>query len=316
MAISLTTAVSLLQRTRRPAARRRADVQLGFDALSDLYYRYWGEYFHLALREPDAAQDADALARDYDRTHERYLAAVRGQGAERILEVSCGGGALSAWLADRTGASVVGVDQSAGQLSRARQRTAGGQRPSLRFVQGEVDRLAELAELGTDPYDAALCLDAACYYPDRRRAFRQVAARLRPGGRLLVVDWCAAEDVTPLQRQLLLDPLARLWAVPDWETATGYRRLLTHAGLVPLDVEDLTDQARPEFDRGYRVALAAVGERQQLTDLVRLAATTLRHGPRMLQAAGYQLQVALLAKAGADAGCLRYVAALAEKPTA
>ncbi len=176
MAISLTTAVSLLQRTRRPAARRRADVQLGFDALSDLYYRYWGEYFHLALREPDAAQDADALARDYDRTHERYLAAVRGQGAERILEVSCGGGALSAWLADRTGASVVGVDQSAGQLSRAQQRTAGGQRPSLRFVQGEVDRLAELAELGTDPYDAALCLDAACYYPDRRRAFRQVAA--------------------------------------------------------------------------------------------------------------------------------------------
>lgn len=149
MAISLTTAVSLLQRTRRPAARRRADVQLGFDALSDLYYRYWGEYFHLALREPVAAQDADALARDYDRTHERYLAAVRGQGAERILEVSRGGGALSAWLADRTGASVVGVDQSAGQLSRAQQRTAGGQRPSLRFVQGEVDRLAELAELGT-----------------------------------------------------------------------------------------------------------------------------------------------------------------------
>jgi len=36
-----------------------------FDALSDLYYEYWGEFFHFALFEPG---DLDTVPVEPDRT--------------------------------------------------------------------------------------------------------------------------------------------------------------------------------------------------------------------------------------------------------
>ena len=35
----------------------------------------------------------------------------------------------------------------------------------------------------------------------------------------LLVDWCRAERTTKMQRELILDPLCRYWAIADLETA-------------------------------------------------------------------------------------------------
>ena len=130
------------------------------------------------------------------------------------------GGALSAWLADHTDAQVLGVDLSDSQLAHARRLLADGKRPNLRFVQQDVMRLSDLSE---PPFDAAICLDAACYLPDRLAALREIATLLRPGGRLLLVDWCRADRITALQRELILEPLCRYWAIADLETTAAPR---------------------------------------------------------------------------------------------
>ncbi len=290
----------------------RENLLIGFDALAELYYAYWGEFFHLAVFEP--GDDPADLAAAYQRTHQRYLAAIGGAAARRILDVACGGGALSAWLADHTTAAVVGVDLSAGQLAHARRWVAGGRRPNLWFVQHDVMHLDDLvASQFQTPFDAAICLDAACYLPDRRAALRAIAARLRPGGRLLLVDWCRAERPTALQRELILEPLCRYWAIADLETAAGYRRSFAAAGLRIHRLDDLSDQVVPNWERGYQAALRALDEPIRLGELLRLAAGAVKHGGVVLQAAKDQFQVALLAKAAAESGILRYVSVLAER---
>jgi sterol 24-C-methyltransferase len=286
----------------------RENMLLGFDALGDLYYTYWGEFFHLALFEP--GDDPADLAAAYQRTHQRYLEAIDGAAARRILDVACGGGALSAWLADHTSAEVVGVDLSSGQLTHARRWLADGRRPNLRFVQHDVMHLDELAE---QPFDAALCLDAACYLPDRGAALRGIATRLRSGGRLLLVDWCRVERSTALQQELILEPLCRYWAIADLATATGYRRAFAAAGLRVHRLDDLSDCVVPNWERGYQAALRALAEPVRLGELLRLAAATVKHGAVAVQAAKDQFQVALLARAAADSGLLRYVSVLAER---
>lgn len=286
----------------------RENMLTGFNALADLYYTYWGEFFHLALFEP--GDDPADLAAAYRRTHERYLEAIGGTAVERILDVACGGGALSAWLADRTNAQVLGVDMSDSQLAHARRVYAGSRRPNLRFVQHDVMRLADLAE---SPFDAAICLDAACYLPDRSAALRAIATRLRPAGRLLLIDWCRADRVTALQRELILEPLCRYWAIAELETAPGYHRSFQAAGFRSCRVEDLSDQALPNWERGYRSALQALSEPIRLGQLLHLAADTVKHGAVAVQAAKDQFQVALLAKAAAESGALRYVSILAER---
>jgi SAM-dependent methyltransferase len=293
---------------RERGQRYRENMLLGFDALAELYYAYWGEFFHLAVFQP--GEDPADLTGAYQRTHERYLEAIGGSAARRILDLACGGGALSAWLADHTTAEVVGVDLSGGQLAHARRWLAGGRRPNLRFVQHDVMRLGDLAE---PPFDAAICLDAACYLPDRQAALRGIAGRLQPGGRLLLVDWCRAERPTALQRELILEPLCRFWAIADLATVPGYRRWFAGAGLRIRRLEDLSDAVGPNWERGYRAALRAAAEPVRPRELLRLAASTARHGALVIQAAKDQFQVALLAKAAADSGLLRYVSVLAER---
>lgn len=287
------------------------DIREGFDALADLYYAYWGDFFHLAIfEEGDDVADVSAA---YERTHERYFAAIGGPAATRVLELACGGGALSAWMADRNAGEVVGVDFSDRQLAHAATRVAGGQRPNLRFIRHDIMRLADL---DAGHFDAAICLDAACYLPDRRAALAQVATCLRSGARLLLVDWCQSERATLLQRDLLLQPLCRHWAIAELGSVSAYRTAFEAAGFRILDVEDLSEQAMPNWERGYRVALGALAEPMTVTRLMSLAAATLHHGARFIRAAENQVQVALLAKAAAESGALRYVSVLAERQPA
>ena len=294
--------------TRERREHYRENMLVGFNALAELYYTYWGEFFHLAVFEP--GDDPAALATAYEKTHERYLAAIGGNTTRRILDVACGGGAFSAWLADHTAGAVVGVDQSDSQLGHARRWLTGGQRPNLRFVQHDAMRLGDLAE---PPFDAAVCLDAACYLPDRELALRGIAACLRPGGRLLLVDWCRSERPLRLQRELILEPLCRYWAIPELETASGYRRSFEAAGFHIHELEDLSEQVLPNWERGYQAALRALAEPVRLGQLLRLAANTVQYGTLAIQAAKDQFQVALLAKAAAESGVLRYVSVLAER---
>ena len=302
------TAAPKVATARERRAHYRENMLTGFNALAELYYAYWGEFFHLAVFEPGG--DPADVAAAYEQTHERYLEAIGGAAAGRILDVACGGGALSAWLADHTTGQVLGVDLSDSQLAHARRRLAGRRRPNLRFLQHDVMRLGELAE---PPFDAAICLDAACYLPDRPAALRAIATRLRPGGRLLLVDWCRAERVTAMQRELILAPLCRYWAIVEFETAAGYRRSFQAAGFRIHRLEDLSDRVLPNWERGYQAALRAVSEPIRLGQLLRLAGDAVKHGAVAVQAAKDQFQVALLAKAAADSQVLRYVSVLAER---
>ncbi len=87
---------------------------------------------------------------------------------------------------------------------------------------------------------------------------------------MLFVDWCRAQQATAPQRELILDPLCRLWAIRELETITGYVETLAGAGFRVRSVGDLSAPTAFNWD-----------------------------------------QVALLSKAAADAGVLRYVSFLA-----
>ena len=69
----------------------------------------------------------------------------------------------------------------------------------------------------------------------------------------------------------------------------------------------------PNWERGYQAALRALAEPVRLDQLLRLAASSVKHGTLVLQAAKDQFQVALLAKAAAESGLLRYVSVLAKR---
>lgn len=285
----------------------REMVPLVFDSTADVYYAHWGEFFHLAVFTP--GDDPEDFEGALERTHRRYLEAV-GAGASRILDLATGGGAFAEWMADRSSGEVVGVDISEAQLERAQSRLRGRSRDNLRFVRWDVMEIAELEE---PLFDAAVCLDAGCYFPDKVQALQGIATRLRSGAKFLLVDWCRSDHPSGLQEELILEPFYRYWGIPEMETVGAYEQGLRAAGFRLLECEDLSERVRPNWERGYAAAQQALVACRTPAELLQVTASALQYGAEAVRILKDQFYAALFAKVAAEAGLLQYRLFIAER---
>lgn len=131
------------------------------------------------LAEGYAALNRDSLLNEYyNRPAIRELAGdVRGR---RVLDAGCGSGPIFSDLRDG-GATVTGMDASAGMLDQARTRLGD-------------DAELVLADLGAplpfddDSFDDVVVSQALHYLQDWGPALRELHRVLRPGGRLIVSE--------------------------------------------------------------------------------------------------------------------------------
>jgi demethylmenaquinone methyltransferase/2-methoxy-6-polyprenyl-1,4-benzoquinol methylase/ArsR family transcriptional regulator len=182
-------------------------------------------------RAEQAAAYFAAHARDWDRIRslhvpeERVEAAIRevvgpahvralldlGTGTGRMLE-------LLAPLAERA----VGVDQSHAMLAIARDRLERAKLRNVQLRQGDIYALP----VEPDGYDLVVVHQVLHYLDDPARAVRQASRAVRPGGRLLIIDFApheqeilrrshahrrlgfAAEEIAGFMREAGLEPLA------------------------------------------------------------------------------------------------------------
>lgn len=105
---------------------------------------------------------------------------------EHVVDVGCGTGETTVALARAAGAAgrVVGVDISAAMVAEARRRAARLGDVDVAFVVAD----AEEAPV-TEGADAVFSRFGVMFFSDPRRAFSNLAASMRVGGRLAVVVW-------------------------------------------------------------------------------------------------------------------------------
>jgi len=114
-----------------------------------------------------------------DPMHRRHIEALNVvKPGARTLEVGCGNGSISAWLADRVspGGEAVAVDLD---LSLIEARA-----PNLELRQGDI--LAGPVERGS--FDLVTARAVLHHVADAEAAIKNLAASLRPGGALLLIE--------------------------------------------------------------------------------------------------------------------------------
>jgi SAM-dependent methyltransferase len=133
------------------------------------------------------ADEIDAHARPYGEAGIDALAPAPG---ERLLDLGCGCADTTLEIARRVGpeGSVAGVDVSPPMLELARRRAAEAGVGHVTFSHADV-ATAPLAELAGGPVDGAFSRFGVMFFLDPVAAFANVAAALRPGGRVSLVVW-------------------------------------------------------------------------------------------------------------------------------
>ncbi|HEU4698907.1 MAG TPA: methyltransferase domain-containing protein [Gemmatimonadales bacterium] len=141
----------------------RAGVRAEYAALASVYERRWAAYVA--------------------RTTARTLARLALRPGERLLDVGCGTGALLRAAARQAPAArLAGADLSDAMLREAR---------ALATPAALVAADAAALPVATGGLDVVASASALHYWTAPDASLGELARVLRPGGRLVLTDWCA-----------------------------------------------------------------------------------------------------------------------------
>ncbi|HTH53267.1 MAG TPA: class I SAM-dependent methyltransferase [Edaphobacter sp.] len=180
------------------------------------------------------------------------------QGTERVLDLGCGNGRITAGIAERLKqGSIVGVDASAEMIAFASEHFPEATFPNLRFQMGDIRRLTFREE-----FDGVVSFNALHWIPEQSEALRTICSAMKKGA-------CAQLRLVPKgRRKSLEDVIEETRKSQRWSeyfnefhdpylhlTLDEYSTLAEENGLRVRDLE-VKDKA---WNFGSRAGFAAFG---------------------------------------------------------
>jgi tocopherol O-methyltransferase len=195
-----------------PALNHTEKVRDHYDRVSPYYHSLWGEHIHHGywIRGDESKETAQLQLIE-------HLAQVAGiQPRAKLLDVGCGFGASSIYLAQYYEAEAMGITISPVQVEMANKAAAtAGVNASFLLMDAEAMSFQE-------PFDVVWSVESITHYQDIPRFFASAAKLLKPGGTLAMTDWFKRRDLTPRQCKKFLSSieqgmLVRLHTMEDYE---------------------------------------------------------------------------------------------------
>lgn len=192
----------------------------------------------------DPAHVTEDILKDYDQDHFGGVAANDAlvrlaciDAGSHVLDVCCGMGGPSRYLAHTCGCRVTGIDMNAGRIDGARTLTAmAGLDGRVGFEIGN----ALAMPFGDGGFDVVISQEAFCHVPDKRRLVGECARVLKAGGRIAFTDILATARTDEATRARLGEEMT----FQELGSLESYREALDEAGCTVESVEDLGEDWR------------------------------------------------------------------------
>jgi len=222
-------------------------IQAFYDASSGLWEQIWGEHMHHGYYGADGSLKKERREAQIDLIEE-LLNWAEVQQATDILDVGCGIGGSSLYLAARYRAFATGITLSPKQASRATERArAAGLSGSTRFLVADALNMP----FADNSFDFVWSLESGEHMPDKVKFVQELCRVLKPGGKLLMVTWCHRPiDQRPLtaDEQKHLQEIYRVYCLPHVISLPEYELIARSLPLQNIRTADWSPAVAPFWD--------------------------------------------------------------------
>ncbi len=248
-----------------------------YDVVSPYFRELWGEHLHDGYYESGNETKETAQEKLV-----AYLAAAAGiPRGSRGLDIGCGMGATSVWLARRLDCRMTGITLSPVQVRMARE-LAAREGAEAEFFVGDAETLTFEQE-----FDFLWMLGVLGHLGDQRAFLASSRNWLRVGGRFVLADWIATPGLGERDRRRYVNPVLRGMLMPEIATLENYVEWFEENGYRVLAARDIADSTRRTWDEGvtisqvpslYKIALARGRDAVALLKAIRGMRTAMARG--------------------------------------
>ncbi|MFH7029273.1 MAG: methyltransferase domain-containing protein [Heteroscytonema crispum UTEX LB 1556] len=219
-------------------------IQQFYDASSGLWEEVWGEHMHHGYYGANGTIKKDRRQAQIDLIEE-LLKWTGVQQAENILDVGCGIGGSSLYLAEKFNARATGITLSPVQAARATQRAReAGLDTRTQFQVAD----AQATPFADNSFDLVWSLESGEHMPDKTKFMQECYRVLKPGGTLIMVTWCHRPiDNSPLtaDEQKHLQDIYRVYCLPYVISLPEYEAIARQLSLQNLRTADWSQAVAP-----------------------------------------------------------------------
>lgn len=170
-----------------------------YDRISPYYRSLWGEHIHHGywIRGDETKEQAQVQLIE----HLAQLAGIASGAC--ILDVGCGFGATSIYLARNYKAEATGITISPIQVEMA-SKAASAAEVNAKFL------LMDAQAMNFNrSFDVVWSVESISHYQNLEAFFASAAGLLKPGGTLAVIDWFKKENLKPAEYKKFIEPIEK-----------------------------------------------------------------------------------------------------------
>ncbi|AFZ50166.1 methyltransferase domain-containing protein [Dactylococcopsis salina] len=221
-----------------------------YDASSSLWENIWGEHMHHGYYGRNGRNKVPRRQAQIDIIEELlYWGNLHNPETppQNILDVGCGIGGSTLYLAQKFNATAQGVTLSPEQAKRAQERATEvnlGER-----VQFQVANALNLP-FSDESFDLIWSLESGEHFPDKAKFLQEAYRVLKPGGMLLMATWChrptdsLAGELTADEKRHLAE-IYRVYCLPYVISLPEYRSIAQEVGFNNIIVDDWSQAVDP-----------------------------------------------------------------------
>ncbi|KAH9321127.1 hypothetical protein KI387_015766 [Taxus chinensis] len=241
-----------MPKTEIRVAQLKEGIAEFYDESSGVWEDIWGDHMHHGFydKNQDENNNTDhraAQIRMIEKTLSFAQIPDEPEMPRSVVDVGCGIGGSSRYLATKYGANVKGITLSPMQVARATVLTAAaglGHRVDFQVA----DALNQPFPDGQ--FDLVWSMESGEHMPDKEKFMKELVRVATPKGSIIIVTWCH-RDLLPGEvslkpsEQELLDKICSAFYLPAWCSGADYVNLAQALSLEDIKTTDWSENVAP-----------------------------------------------------------------------